>query len=106
VIRGEPVVVRNRKRPIDLLFNLDHPEHPAAVAPDFDEDSDDDDEIEILPDETEASEDELQRRFESMAFVVASRKLEKMPHWVRVSDVFKTDADAPFLQAAGVENFS
>jgi len=26
VIRGEPVTVRNRKRPIDILFNLDHPD--------------------------------------------------------------------------------
>ena len=26
VLRGEPVTVRRRKRPIELLFNLDHPE--------------------------------------------------------------------------------
>jgi hypothetical protein len=42
VIRGEPVKVRGRKRPIDLLFNLDHPNQLAAVT-EVDEDSDDDD---------------------------------------------------------------
>jgi hypothetical protein len=68
------------------------------------EDADDDDEV--LADETEASDDELQRRFDNMAFVVGTKKLEKMPHWVKVSEVFKTDADAPFLQRAGVENVS
>lgn len=26
VIRGEPVTVRGRKKPIDILFNLDHPD--------------------------------------------------------------------------------
>ncbi len=30
VIRGESVTVRGRKRPIDLLFNLDHPDKPSA----------------------------------------------------------------------------
>src|SRR4051812_15694202 len=29
VIRGEPVTVRGRKRPIDLLFNLEHPDERA-----------------------------------------------------------------------------
>jgi hypothetical protein len=37
-----------------------------------------------------------------MAFVVATRKLARLPHWVKVSDVFKTDQDAPFLKRAGI----
>src|SRR6266511_4386299 len=32
VIRGKPVEVRGRKRPIDLLFNLDHPDQLAVVT--------------------------------------------------------------------------
>jgi Protein of unknown function DUF262 len=103
VIRGEPIEVRGRRRPIDLLFNLNHPDELAVVT-EVHEDADDDDEV--LADETEASDDELQRRFDNMAFVVGTKKLEKMPHWVKVSEVFKTDADAPFLQRAGVENVS
>lgn len=103
VIRGEPIEVRGRRRPIDLLFNLNHPDELAVVT-EVDEDADDDDEV--LSDETEASEDELQRRFDNMAFVVGTRKLERMPQWVKVSEVFKTDGDAPFLQRAGIENVS
>ena len=29
-----------------------------------------------------------------MTFVVATRKLEQLPHWVKVTEVFKTDEDA------------
>jgi len=40
-----------------------------------------------------------------MTFVVSTRKLERRPEWIRVSEVFKTDSDAPFLKEAGVTNF-
>ncbi len=102
VIRGVPIEVRGKKRPIDILFNLDHPDKLAVVT-EVDEDSDGD---EVGADETEASEDDLQRRFDEMAFVVGTRKLERLPQWVKVSEVFKVDADAPFLQRAGVETIS
>lgn len=103
VIRGEPVSVRGRKRPIDLLFNLEHPEELALVT-EVDEDANDDEDL--IEDETDSTEDELQRRFDKMTFVVTTRKLEQLPHWVRVSDVFKTDEDAPFLERAGIEKVS
>lgn len=98
VIRGEPVKVKRRKRPIEVLFNLEHPEELAVVT-EVNEDIDED----LVEDETDSSEDELQQRFDKMTFVVATRKLEQLPHWVKVSDVFKTDEDAPFLVRAGVE---
>ena len=41
VIRGEPVKVRGRVKPIELLFNLDHPEKQEIVT-EVDEDADDD----------------------------------------------------------------
>lgn len=104
VIRGEPIEVRGRRRPIDILFNLNHPEKLEVVTEVHEESDDDDDEM--FADESEASDDELQRRFDNMAFVVGTRKLERMPQWVKVSEVFKTDGDAPFLQRAGVENVS
>lgn len=108
VIRGEPVSVRGRRRPIDLLFNLEHPDQLAVVTEveenggdeeDFDEDG------ELIGDETGSTEDELLKRFNKMTFVVATRKLEQLPQWVKVSDVFKTDNDAPFLKRAGVSGF-
>src|SRR6266705_5923790 len=73
VIRGEKVAVRGRKKPIELLFNLDHPEKLAVVT-EVDEDGDDDEE-ELIEDETDSTEDELQQRFNKMTFVVATRKL-------------------------------
>ncbi len=107
VIRGEPVSVRGRRRPIDLLFNLEHPDQLAVVT-EVDENGDDaevDEEGELGGDEADASEDELLTRFNKMTFVVATRKLEQLPQWVKVSEVFKTDSDAPFLKRAGISGF-
>jgi len=100
VIRGEAVSVRGRKKPIELLFNLEHPDSLAIVT-EVDEEAGDDDDL--VEDEADSTEDELQRRFDKMAFVVATKKLEQLPQWVKVSDVFKTDEDAPFLERAGIE---
>src|SRR4051794_39684614 len=68
VIRGEPVTVRGRQRPIELLFNLEHPEVLALVT-EVNEDSDDD-EDDLIEDEADSDEDELQRRVDRMTFVV------------------------------------
>jgi hypothetical protein len=99
IIRGKPVSVRGRKRPIELLFNLEHPDGLARVI-EVDEESDDD-----VADALDASEDELQKRFEEMTFVVAANRLAALPQWVKVSDVFTTDSDSVFLKAAGIESF-
>ncbi|MBI4266167.1 MAG: DUF262 domain-containing protein [Acidobacteria bacterium] len=104
VIRGEPVNVRGRKKPIELLFNLEHPEQLAIVT-EVNEDGGDEEDDERIEDEIDSSEDELQKRFDRMTFVVSTRKLEQLPQWVKVSEVFKTDSDAPFLKRAGVTSF-
>src|SRR5262249_25500829 len=108
-IRGELVKVRGRKRPIDLLFNLDHPDQPTVLTEVNDNGGDDEEEEEdvdeLIHDETDSSEDELQKRFNKMTFVVATRKLERLPQWVKVTDVFKSDSDAAFLKQAGVSSF-
>jgi len=41
-----------------------------------------------------------------MTFVVANKKLAQSATWVKVSEVFQTDEDAPFLERAGVERVS
>jgi hypothetical protein len=105
VIRGEMVSVRGRRKPIELLFNLDHPDQLALVT-EVNEDGDDDDEDDdLIDDEADSSEDELQKRFDRMTFVVGTRKLEQLPQWVKVTEVFKSDSDAPFLKRAGVTSF-
>ena len=107
VIRGEPVTVRGRKRPIEMLFNLEHPDELAFVT-EVEEDgsADEDDDEDMDEGLGDASDDELQKRFDRMTFVVAARKLEQLPQWVKVTDVFKTDEDAPFLERAGIEKVS
>lgn len=110
VIRGEPVSVRGRKRPIDILFNLDHPDQLAGSTDIDDDDNQDDEEEdnerETVSDEADSSDDELQQRFDKKTFVVATRKLEQLPHWVKVTDVFKSQTDAPFLTRAGIKEVS
>lgn len=107
VIRGEHVKVRERKRPIEILFNLEHPDQLAVVT-EVNEDADGNGEEDDIDDDidVDASNDELQRRFDKMTFLVATRKLETLPHWVKVTDVFKTNEDAPFLSRAGIEKIS
>src|SRR5690606_26389225 len=77
VLRGKPVTVRGRKKPIELLFNLEHPDHLPFVT-EVDEDGGDEDEDEddylIDEDEPDSNEDELLKRFERMTFVVATKK--------------------------------
>jgi hypothetical protein len=101
VIRGQPVKVRGRVKPIELLFNLEHPERQEIVT-EVNEDADDE-ATEI--DEADSTEDELQRRFERMTFVVATNKLAALPQWVKVSDVFQGDSDTAFLKSAGITSF-
>lgn len=103
VIRGEAVKVRGRKRPIELLFNLDHPDKLAIVTEVEEEGSDEDDDL--ADDEADANEDELQKRFDRMTFVVTTRKLEQASQWVKATEVFKTDSDAGFLKQADVSGF-
>jgi hypothetical protein len=99
VLRGQPVSVRGRKRPIDILFNLDHPDELQFIT-EFNENDDTDG----TEDSADASEDELLQRLEKMAFVVYSKKIAAKPHWVSVTAVFKENSDPPFLKAAGVSS--
>jgi hypothetical protein len=109
VTRGEPVTVRGRKRPIELLFNLEHPDQLSVVTEVEEEDDqgeEDEETGELLSaDDADSSEDELQKRFNQMTFVVSTRKLEHLPQWVKVTDVLKSESDATFLERAGVTDF-
>jgi len=103
ILRGEPVQVRGRKKPIEILFNLELPETLEEVLEvEEDEDSDpfgtDDDE--------DADQDlSIEERAQKLTFVVSSRRLASLPNWIKVTDVFKSDNDASFLKKAGVKGF-
>lgn len=113
VIRGLPVDVRGRRRPIELLFNLEHPEKlPFVTEVDEDggeeeneEENDNENDDQIESGDADSPEDELQQRFDKMTFVVSAKKLEQLPQWVKVTDVFKSDSDTPFLKRAGITGF-
>lgn len=107
VLRGEPIKVRGRRRPIDILFNLDHPD----VFSDFTEVEDDqdsplttdiDEEINENGEVDDESEINIQERMKKMTFVVGSRALSQKSNWVSVSEVFKSDDSANILRNAGV----
>lgn len=107
IIRGEPIRVRGRARPIDILFNLEHPDALDVITEvNEDDDTDEDDTTDGSgasdEDVTDAAEDELLKRFDRMAFVVSSKKLAALPYWVSVTEVFRESSDTPFLKAAGV----
>jgi hypothetical protein len=105
VIRGELVQVRGRKKPIELLFNLEHPDELTFVTEVHENATEEGNGEERIEDEADSTEDELQKRFDRMTFVVATKKLAQLPHWVKVTDVFKNNRDTEFLKQAGVTNF-
>ena len=92
VLSGVPVTVKGRKRPIDILFNLEHPEGPPVDVVEVESDEESlvtpDDEISDEPDDAEDGEQGLQEKLSRRTFVVAARNLQSQPQWVSVSDVF------------------
>lgn len=111
VLGGELVQVRGRKRPIDILFNLDHPDGPPTDDTEVTSDEDSpvaaDDE---LADEADGTEDDdteqgLQEKLNRRTFVVASKNLASLPNWVSVTQVFSTEGDAQLLKKAGITSF-
>lgn len=111
VLGGELVQVRGRKRPIDILFNLDHPDGPPTNDTEVTSDEDSpvaaDDE---LADDADGAEDDdteqgLQEKLNRRTFVVASKNLASLPNWVSVAQVFSTEGDAQILKKAGITSF-
>ncbi len=115
VLSGTPVQVRGRKRPIDILFNLDHPEGPPTydteVTSDEDLPTSANDELNDDTDEGdsaeggEASEGGILEKLNRRTFVVASKNLSSLPNWVSVTEVFGTANDAQLLKKAGITSF-
>lgn len=101
VLNGDPVQVRNRKRPIDILFNLEHPDGPPIDISEVDED-DMTANVEDVEDEETADRD-IQNEMRKRTFVVASRSLQNDPLWVSVSDVFKK-TDSQILKNIGISS--
>lgn len=91
VLRGEPVQVKWRKRPIELLFNLDHPEELMSVMEADSDDATDEQELSI--------EEKLRRR----AFIISTNKLAAQKHWVKVSSIFQNESSIDILEDKGFD---
>lgn len=102
LLTGEDLVVRNRRRPIKILFNLDHPDvlesHDDSEQIDLEADDLADDEVDEVDDE-EAEDDSS-----NLTFIVGQLKFEKMPNWVSVTDILQKD-NTEILRDAGVTSF-
>ncbi len=101
ILAGEPVWVRNRKRPIDILFNLEHPDGPPIDILEVNE-SEFTADVEDVEDEAEADRD-IQEELRKRTFVVANRALQNDPVWVSVSDIFKK-TDSQILKTIGISS--
>lgn len=100
-LSGEPVQVRNRKRPIEILFNLEHPEGPPIEITEVDEEDVPED-FEEVEDE-ESAERDIQEEMKKRTFVVSSRALKNNSVWVSVSDIFKK-TDSQILKSLGISS--
>lgn len=109
VLNGEPVLVRGRKKPIDILFNLEHPEGAPADVVEVESDEESpvtpDDELADDNEEAEDGEQGIQEKLSRRTFVVASRNLLSQAQWVSVSEVFRTANDADLMKRAGISSF-
>ena len=94
VIRGEEIKVRNRKRPIQIAFNLDHPDGSRLEIDEVEDDvspvqSEPDDETVVEGEDDDENTPSILERMRNRTFVVANNAVLSSPSWVLVSDIFK-----------------
>jgi predicted metal-dependent hydrolase len=83
IMRGEPVSARGRKKPIEILFNLNHPDTPEHLEVEGDSAVDADDSEPEL-DEEEDEDEELPRRQDRR-----DSRERRGPHEAEASDVIE-----------------
>ncbi len=101
VINWEPIIVKYRRKPIDILFNLDHPEWTLSEVIEDDE-TDIPEDFEELEDEETAKYD-IQEEFKKRTFVVATKTLKNNPSRISVSDVFRK-TEKELLKPKGINS--
>ena len=85
IIKDQDLFVRGRKKSIDILFNVQHPDF-------YEEESLNDSDSDIVDIEDEEESDALD--FEKKTFVVATRRLMNQPGWISLRRVFKESQTA------------
>jgi hypothetical protein len=96
ILSGQPVHVRRKKRPIEILFNLEHPYGAPVEVLEVDE-NDLSGDIEDA-DEPEDGVRDIQEELKNRTFVVASKALQANPSWVPVSTIFAKTESKILLQ--------
>lgn len=91
VLRGEPLKFKNRVRPVEIAFNLDHPEGPPTDVTEVEDDDPFADPSTEEDPEVNGNVRSVQERVQNRTFVVASRALLADPRWVKVSDIFNPE---------------
>lgn len=83
VLTGIPVKIRVggdvKEKPIDVFFNMNHPEITEDYEDEIDEDEEDDD----------IDEEEKEIDSEKLVFHIKSKKIENKPNWISVTKLFK-----------------
>jgi hypothetical protein len=109
VLNGDLINVKGRRRGIEILFNLEHPEGPPPDVLDVEADEDSpllsDDEISDDAEDADQSDRALLERLNRRTFVVASKQLLALPNWISVGEVFKNSSDTEILKKAGITSF-
>ncbi|MPZ22196.1 MAG: DUF262 domain-containing protein [Dehalococcoidia bacterium] len=89
-ISGKPIKVKNRVRPVNIAFNLGHPEGPPTEVSEVEGDEP------TQPDDVEEDTDDrpgFKERLQYETFVVASGAILSDPRWVKLSDIFSEKGD-------------
>lgn len=110
VLNGLPVEVRGRKKPVEILVNLDYEvaklkTDTIGVETELEEDElEDEDQDEDLDEDDDQDDDANPRSLdlEKRLFVVYSRALASQQNWVPVSDIFKK-TNFEILKEKGVD---
>jgi|APTNR8051073442_1049403.scaffolds.fasta_scaffold00018_200 hypothetical protein len=100
ILSGKPVSVRNKKKPIDIMFNLNHPDTIVEESTELDEEEDEDDDDD---DNGNESESDIMEELRKRTFVVASRSLKNDPTWISVSEVF-IRTESQLLKPLGINS--
>jgi hypothetical protein len=100
ILSGKPVLVRTKKKPIDIMFNLNHPDTIVEETTDIDDDDDEDEEDD---DNGNDSESDIMEELRKRTFVVASRSLKNDPTWISVSEVF-VKTESQLLKPLGINS--
>jgi len=104
VIRGVPVHVKKKNKPIEILFNLEHPD-TLSFASEVKETVNDEEIVDLEAPDASATDDELMRRISERAFVISNSKLAKLPNWISVTEIFSSEGDGEILKRAGIKSF-